>query len=479
MGELAVILGDQLFKGSPGMPNDCPIFMREDIGLATRYRHHQQKLVLFFSAMRHFAASSERRVIYQSYRSDSLTYLEALTKFCNEEGVTNVWFYPPNDPASFDLSQFEIPYTVLPESPMFVTPRSDWLSYTTSTGRRQMSDFYIRQRKRMNILVNSDGEPEGGKWSFDGENQKKLPKNVVPPSVWYVEPDPITIEVMSLVSTEFASHPGDANDFQYAVTQEDAELWLDQFLNERLGLFGDYEDAIPHRERTLFHSLLTPYLNCGLVTPSQIIEATLRMDVPINSKEGFIRQIIGWREFMFGMSSQYETVPNFFNHQRRMNSAWYEGSTGLPPVDETIRRAKKHAYCHHIERLMVLGAPMLMSEIHPDDVFTWFMEMFIDSAEWVMKPNVFGMSQFADGGLFATKPYICGSAYILKMSDWEKGDWCHIWDGLYWRFIERNRDSLARNHRTSMMVKMGARMDSARRERIFGVAEAFIKRVTR
>ena len=139
------------------MPTDCPIFMREDVGLATRYRHHQQKLVLFFSAMRHFAVTSERRVIYQSFGSDSLTYLEALTKFCQENGIVKVWFYPPNDSASFDLSQFEIPHTVLPESPMFVTPTSDWLSYTTSTGRRQMSDFYIRQRKRMNILVNSDG----------------------------------------------------------------------------------------------------------------------------------------------------------------------------------------------------------------------------------------------------------------------------------------------------------------------------------
>jgi deoxyribodipyrimidine photolyase-related protein len=478
VSELAVILGDQLFKGSPGMPKDCPIFMREDIGLATLYRHHQQKIVLFFSAMRHFAASSKRRVIYQRYGSDSLTYLQALTKFCHENGIEKVWFYPPNDPASFDLSQFEIDHTILPESPMFVTPRSEWRSYTTSTGRRQMSDFYIRQRRRMKILVNSEGEPVGGKWSFDEENQKKLPRSVVPPSVWYVEPNSVTNEVMSLVSKEFANHPGNASDFQYAVTHEAAEAWLDQFLNERLSLFGDYEDAIPSRERTLFHSLITPYLNCGLLTPHQVIEATLRLDVPINSKEGFLRQIIGWREFMFGMSTEYDKVPNVFGHHRRLNSHWYEGTTGLPPVDEAIRRAKKHAYCHHIERLMVLGAVMLMSEVHPENVYTWFMEMFIDSAEWVMKPNVYGMSQFADGGLFATKPYICGSAYILRMSDWEKGEWCDVWDGLYWRFIERNRETFAKNHRMSMMVRMATQLEPTKKARIFRAAEEFIERVT-
>lgn len=461
------------------MPSDCALFMREDVGLATRYRHHQQKLVLFFSAMRHFAAASHRRVIYQPYQSDSLTFFESLKRTCEKEGFTKVWFYPPNDPDSFDLSQFDFNHEVLPQSPMFVTPKQEWESYTRSTERRQMSDFYIRQRKRMNILIDRSGEPIGGKWSFDAENQKKLPRNVHPPAVWFVDPDAITKDVIDLVSQNFPHHPGDAREFRYAVTHEDALAWLDQFLQDRLALFGDYEDAIPQRERTLFHSLLTPYLNCGLLTPQQVVDATLPLDVPLNSKEGFVRQIIGWREFMFGMKDDYNGVPNYFGHERRMTSAWYTGSTGLPPVDEAIRRANQHAYVHHIERLMVLGSVMLMTEIHPEDVFTWFMELFIDSAEWVMKPNVYGMSQYADGGLFATKPYISGSAYILKMSDWEKGDWCDVWDGLYWRFIERNRETFAKNHRMSMMVKMSTQLETRRKERIFTVADNFIQRVTR
>ncbi len=473
-----MILGDQLFKGSPGMPPDCPIFMREDLGLATRYRHHQQKLVLFFSAMRHFAASCGRQVIYQTLGSDSLTFTEALVKTCQEQSITKVWLYPSSDPFELDLGSFGIETTVVSHNPMFVTPKLEWQSYTGTTKRRQMADFYIWQRKRMNILLTLDCGPVGGKWSFDAENQKRLPVTVIPAAVQMVEPDLVTTEVISLISKWFPEHPGDARDFCYAVTHEGAEAWLDQFLVERLGLFGDFEDAMPQRERTIFHSILTPYLNCGLLTPDQVIEATVDLDVPLNSKEGFLRQIIGWREFVFGMSGEYETVPNYFGHERRLGRAWYEGTTGLPPVDLAIRRAKRYGYCHHIERLMVLGAVMLMSEIHPEDIYTWFMEMFIDSAEWVMKPNVFGMSQYADGGLFATKPYICGSAYILKMSDWVKGPWCDVWDGLYWRFIQRNMQTFARNPRMAVMVQMAEKLDPSRKKRIFAAAEAFIERTS-
>lgn len=478
MSDLAVILGDQLFEGLPGMPSDCPIFMREDFGLATRYRHHQQKLVLFFSAMRHFARSCEREVIYQPYGSDSLGYFEALTRVCETRGVTRVWFCPPNDPASFDLSDFPLEAKIVPSNPMFLTPPEEWQRYLSSTPRRQMSDFYIGQRKRLGILITEDGKPLGGKWSFDAENRKKLPVGLVPPPVDWVKPDTITEEVIELVAREFPDHPGDAREFRYAVTHEDAKSRLDHFLDQQLPLFGDYEDAISRRERTLYHSVLTPYLNCGLLTPRQVVDATLQREAPLNSKEGFLRQIIGWREFMFGMSQEYAEIPNYFGHQRRMNSTWYDGTTGLPPVDEAIDRAKRHAYCHHIERLMVLGSVMMMSEIHPEDVYRWFMEMFIDSAEWVMKPNVLGMSQYADGGMFTTKPYLSGSAYILKMSDWGRGDWCDVWDGLYWRLIRKHAETFAKNQRMSMIVRSVHRLPTNRAERIFNAAELFIDRVT-
>jgi deoxyribodipyrimidine photolyase-related protein len=202
----------------------------------------------------------------------------------------------------------------------------------------------------------------------------------------------------------------------------------------------------------------------------------------LNSLEGFVRQVIGWREFIFWIGRErladYESEPNFFGHRRKLKACWYDGTTGLLPLDTVIRRTEKHAYCHHIERLMVLGSAMLMCEVDPQESYRWFMEMFIDSADWVMAPNVLGMSQFADGGVFATKPYLSGSAYILKMSDYPKDEWCDVWDGLYWRFIDRNLSFFSSNHRMSMMVGGLGRLEPARRERIFGAAERFIERVT-
>ncbi|HLO99335.1 MAG TPA: cryptochrome/photolyase family protein, partial [Fimbriimonas sp.] len=466
MSELAVVLGDQLFEGLPGMPESIPLFMREDRGLATKYRHHQQKIVLFFSAMRHFAQSCGREVIYQQFQPDSGSFYDELARVCRERGITKIWVYSPNDPASFDLNQLPVPYQVVKQNPMFLTPPEEWRNYTSTTSRRQMSDFYIRQRKRLGILIDQDGAPVGGKWSFDVENRKRLPSNVHPPRVAHFDPDPLTKEVIRLVTDHFPDHPGNAANFEYGVTHSEARERLSDFIRDQLSLFGDYEDAIPQRERTLFHSILTPYLNCGLLTPAEVVREVIEADVPLNSKEGFIRQIIGWREFMFGMKDHYLQVPNHFGNSRLLNSAWYEGTTGLPPVDEAIRRVNRHAYCHHIERLMVLGSVMLMSEVHPEDAYRWFMEMFIDSAEWVMGPNVYGMSQFADGGTFATKPYVSGSAYILKMSDYKPGEWCDVWDGLYWRFILKHEETFAKNHRMTMMVKAAHQLDPGRKERI-------------
>jgi deoxyribodipyrimidine photolyase-related protein len=249
--------------------------------------------------------------------------------------------------------------------------------------------------------------------------------------------------------------------------------------------YGAFEDPISATQTTLFHSVLIPMLNIGLLTPAEVINRTLewhrQRPVPLNSLEGFVRQIIGWREFIRGIDRDYETMnlpAGPFRHTRQLNSCWYDGSTGLPPLDTAIQRARDHAFCHHIERLMVIGSAMLMCEVEPLEANRWFMEMFIDAAEWVMRPNVLGMSQFADGGYFATKPYLSGSNYLLKMSDFPKGPWCDVWDGLYWRFIDRNRAFFAGNHRLSVMVKGVDRLDPLRRDRIFAAAESFIDLTT-
>lgn len=457
--------------------------MREDDFLATRVKHHKQKITLFFSSMRYFA-SAQPEVYYERFRETAGKFEDRLTAFCQKQGATKLLAYEPAD-LYFKNNHLE-PWSIqtgieiewLP-NPMFLTDQTAWGQYANKSKRRLMGDFYQFQRKRLSILVDSNGQPLGGKWSFDEDNRKSLPKNILPPPLAYPQSDKITSEVIELVNQTFPDHPGDAKQFAYPVNHQQARDWLRLFLEERLELFGDYEDAIPQRERTLFHSVLTPMLNIGLLTPAQIVEETLKVDAPLNSKEGFIRQIIGWREFIFWMSREVDySNPNHFGFTRKLKSCWYDGTTGLPPVDTVIHRCQNYAYAHHIERLMIIGSVMLMSEIDPSESYRWFMEMFIDSADWVMGPNVLGMSQFADGGYFATKPYISGSAYILKMSDYQKGPWCEVWDGLYWRFVEKQRALFERNPRMSMMVRSLDKLDASRKERIFTAADQFIDSVT-
>jgi deoxyribodipyrimidine photolyase-related protein len=478
--ELCLILGDQLFEGLPGMPTGVPIFMRESYDLAIRTRHHQQKIVLFFSAMRHFEKAVQTTAHYEPYNPlDKRSFVQSLIDYCTKSGITRVFAYEPADQfmrSALEASGLNVEWV---ENPMFLTSHRDWVVYAKRSKRRLMGEFYQFQRRRLGILLEENGTPLGGRWSFDEDNRKALPKNVLPPPLNIPTNDSVTSEVIQLVSTHFANHPGQAHQFMYPVTHTEAKTWLAEFLDERLERFGDYEDAIPQRERTLFHSLLTPMLNTGLLTPSYVVQETLKRNAPVNSKEGFIRQVIGWREFIYWMSREKDyTNVNHFGFTRKLAPCWWNATTGLPPVDLVIQRTINHAWAHHIERLMVVGAVMLMCEVDPHDSYNWFMEMFIDSADWVMAPNVLGMSQFADGGYFATKPYLCGSSYILKMSDWGKGPWCDVWDGLYWSFIDRHRELFAKNPRMSMMAKSVDKLDPTRKERIYTAADNFIQRVT-
>jgi deoxyribodipyrimidine photolyase-related protein len=287
----------------------------------------------------------------------------------------------------------------------------------------------------------------------------------------------------AIIESKFANHPGQMNHVWMPLNRRDALEQIDYFLAVKFENFGIYEDAILQNDTFMFHSALSPSLNMGLITPVDIIDKVLayteKQDVPINSVEGFLRQIIGWREFIRGVyqhhgESQLES--NFFNFSGSLNASWYSGETGIPPLDDAITFSNQYGYTHHINRLMVISNLMTLCEVHPKEVYRWFMEMYVDSSEWVMTPNVFGMGTFADGGIFATKPYICGSNYILKMSDYKKGDWCHTVDGLYWRFVSRNLGLLKNNPRLSFMRKTLENMKDERRVLIFDAAEDFIKR---
>jgi deoxyribodipyrimidine photolyase-related protein len=370
------------------------------------------------------------------------------------------------------------------DTPMFLSP-TDWLAEQFPEGKKPfMARFYERQRKRMGILVDKDGLPEGGKWSLDEDNRKPMPKR----GGLEVPPDPssrateYTKEAIAYTEENFADYYGKAANFNYPVSHASAETWFDNFLEQRFRLFGDYEDALAANERVLFHSVITPMLNIGLLTPQKVIDRALEFakenKTPLNCVEGFVRQIIGWREFMRGAYEHLGVecrTGNFWQFEDKpIPSAFYDASTGIDPIDTAIRRALDHGYCHHIERLMLLGNFMLLCGFHPRRVYDWFMELFVDAYDWVMVPNVFGMSQFADGGLFTTKPYISGSNYVRKMSDFKKGAWCDNWDGLFWMFIKNHEDFFRSQHRLGMMARQLDKMPAEKLDTHRTNAESFL-----
>lgn len=369
------------------------------------------------------------------------------------------------------------------ESPQFLTTRSYGLDYFKNKKKFFLTEFYIEQRKRFHILMN-EGQPDGGQWTFDTENRKRIPKSQRIPELPETCISEICKEACEYIERNFKNNPGHSDALIYPYTRTATLQWLNDFLNNRFQLFGTYQDAIVSNKNFLFHSMLTPMLNGGLITPDDILQNSITVaeqhNIPINSLEGFVRQILGWREFVrhiYELRGTTQRTKNFWNHSRKIPSSFYNGTTGIEPVDQAIKRCIDAAYTHHIERLMVVGNFMLLCEFDPDEVYQWFMEFFIDAYDWVMVPNVYGMSQFADGGLMSTKPYISGSNYILKMSDYQKGEWCEIWDALYWRFIYNHRSFFLRNPRMSMMVRQVEKMDPGKFSRLMQIAEKWFSKM--
>jgi deoxyribodipyrimidine photolyase-related protein len=494
-----LILGNQLFPGSVLKAHaDLPVFMSEDQGLCSHIRHHQQKIVLYLSAMREYADSLTARghcVTYHRIEDNGKeSYEDRLTEFVENNRLTKlVHFEIEGHHFAERISNFckrhDLHQQVI-ESPMFLTTRAQFDDYLNDASRPHMADFYKLQRRRLQILLEDSGtskrKPAGGKWSHDQSNRKKLPKDIALPSLPDTTITDHTREVIRIVSERFSDHPGQADEFWWPVTRRSALHWLSDFINERLSQFGPYQDAISQRSETAFHSVLSPLLNIGLITPADVTDRVLKHaesnDVPINSLEGLIRQVIGWREFVRGIYHRFDDKQrneNFWSHNRSLTQNWYTGTTDIPPLDHAIKTANRLGWTNHITRLMVVGNLMTLAEIKPADAHEWFMQTHVDSSNWVMGPNVYGMALFSDGGLFATKPYICGSNYLLKMSDYAKGEWCDVVDGLYWRFIDKHEEYFASNHRTSMTVRTLSRLKPERRRKIFSAAENFLATKTK
>ncbi|MBD8607060.1 cryptochrome/photolyase family protein [Aeromicrobium sp. CFBP 8757] len=465
----------QLFAEHLDAPAGTVFVLVEDDLFFRQYRFHTQKLVLHRASMRRFAerlrdASFDVECLETSADAPTGERLVALLRRLRPERVTvfdvvDDWLQRDVS-AALDEAQVGLrPEDVL-ESPNFLTSRADVADWFDRHPAR-MQHFYSWQRQRLGILVEGDGQPVGGRWSFDTENRKKLPRGHPVPDVAWPERHPAVDEAIAWVRDEFPDNPGDAESFAWPTSHDEAEASFEQFVAERLPQFGPYEDAISRHHPFVFHSVMTPGLNIGLLSPSDVVDRVLEADaIDLPSLEGFVRQVIGWREYMratYVLYGRRMRSSNHLHHTRPLDAGWWTAQTGLDPVDHAIEGVLARGWSHHIERLMVLGNAMSLLRTEPDDVHEWFMQMYVDAYDWVMVPNVYAMSQFAAGDGITTKPYVSGSNYLRKMSDLPTGDWTADWDGLYWTFVRDHRDVFEGNHRSRMMTRMYDGLDPAKK----------------
>jgi deoxyribodipyrimidine photolyase-related protein len=487
MKKIFVLFPNNLFEDVDLLKEFDEIILVEEFLFFNQYNFHKQKLVFHRASMKY----------YHNYLIDNslnIKYIEAhevqsdIQVFISKlDNVSEIHYYDVCDnwleKRISKTSSFKGIKAQKHISPLFLNSEEELVDFFKGKKRFYQTDFYIHQRKKRQILTLKDQKPIGGKWSFDAENRLKYPKNKIAPKVNFPSKNSFYREAILYVQRHFEKNIGEISEtFTYPTTYKEAVTWVYDFLNYRFAEFGVYEDAIVSGEIILNHSMLTPVLNSGLITPDEILGKILVYyeinEISLNSLEGLVRQIIGWREFIravYLFKGTEERTKNFWNFKRKIPQSFYDGSTGILPLDDTIKKVLKTGYCHHIERLMILGNFMLLCEFDPGEVYRWFMEMFIDSYDWVMVPNVYGMSQFADGGLMATKPYISGSSYILKMSDYKKGKWCEVWDALFWNFMDKNRDFFLSNPRLGMLIKTFDKMEVSKRNNHLKIARKYLQ----
>jgi deoxyribodipyrimidine photolyase-related protein len=488
MNEVTIIFPHQLFKNHPALKPGRPVILVEEILFFKEINFHKQKILLHRASMKTYAAYLQAKKYTVEYidanetKADVRKLIPALHKKDISEihiaEVVDDWLQKRMEGSCAKAKINLIKY----DTPAFLNTIKQGNDFFDKKKRYFQTDYYINQRKQRSILLDNGGEPLGGKWSFDNENRKKFPSKEKAPHIDFAPSNDFIKEAKEYVAKKFSNNYGSIENIYYPINFKEAENWLQSFLKNRLEKFGEYEDAMVANEHFLNHAVLSPLINIGLLTPQQVIDETLsysaKNNIPLNSTEGFIRQIIGWREFIrvvYEREGVKQRTTNYWGFHKKIPKSFWEGTTGIDPIDITIKKCLKTGYNHHIERLMLLGNFMLLCEFDPDEVYKWFMEMYVDSYDWVMVPNVYGMVQFADGGLMTTKPYISGSNYILKMSDFKKGSWTAIWDGLFWRFMHVHRDFFQKNPRLGMLINMFDKMPSEKRKNHLANAEEFLK----
>jgi deoxyribodipyrimidine photolyase-related protein len=501
---LVVIFGDQLTEKLSALreaERGHDVVLMAELREETSYvAHHKKKIAFVFSAMRHFANELRNagwNVDYVPYgrRDNTGSFAGEVWRAVERHRARAIIITQPGEwrlakEASTWGRHFGIEVRIIADD-RFVCDVEEFQVWAKGRKQLRLENFYRHMRRKTGLLMNGD-QPEGGRWNYDQENRKPLPFGHAVPTVKSFRPDRITREVLSLVAENFPDHFGSLNPFDLAVTRTDAEDAFDDFIRNRLGLFGDYQDAIAGGRPILFHSLAAMHFNNGLLDPLEscrkIEQAYRNGQAPLNAAEGFIRQVIGWREFIRGI--YWLKMPgyqdeNAFGHKRPLPDFYWTGKTDMACLVEAIGQTRELAYAHHIQRLMVTGNFAMLAGIDPHAVHQWYLAVYLDAYEWVELPNTIGMSQFADGGIFASKPYAASGRYIEKMSDHCKQcrfnvklrsgpDACPF-NALYWDFIARNRKKLSANRRMGLIYSVWDRMSEDDRRNIRRSAKTILE----
>jgi deoxyribodipyrimidine photolyase-related protein len=481
---ISIVFPNQIFRDNPCLDKHRRVFIVEDDLFFSYQRFHKMKLILHRASMKFYGDY----LMNQGYRVtyiDHHDYKNLGTFFkrdLSEEGVVEVHFCEPVD---YLLSQriqraaeennlriVEYP------TPAFMNSRAlnnEFLGKEKNHYR--LGDFYKKQRLHYDILI-ENGKPIGGNWSFDDENRKTLPKNYQAPLPNFPEENQYVKKAIEYVEEVFKDHPGEVHPFLYPVTFDEADQLMENFFTFRFNDFGPYQDALSSTQPFLNHSILSSSINCGLLTPKEVVERTLlytqNHEIRYSSLEGFIRQLIGWREFIRAIYERHGTEQrnaNKWNAHNKLNGSVFNQ---VKPLREVQRKVDKCAYAHHIERLMVLGNFFTLAEIHPNAVYNYFMQYYIDAYDWVMVPNVYGMSLHADGGIMSTKPYISSSNYLTKMGAKKDSEWTTLWDALYWRFVHKHKAFFNSNPRTRTMTFHLDRMSAEKLNKHLHTANEFL-----
>lgn len=478
------------------------IVMREVMSEATSVKHHKQKLVFIFSAMRHFARTLKELGYTVDYKGlddadNTGSFTSELEGFLSDAIFDKIILTRPSEYRVVEIvrsweEKFGVPVDIRPDD-RFLASCDDFAKWADGRKALRMEFFYREMRKRYGILMDG-ADPVGGKWNYDSENRKPPKGGLDTPTPFMPSLDTITLDVITMVKNRFDDHFGEVSTFPYAVTRDAALTCFNDFIENRLPTFGDYQDAMLIDEPWMYHSLISAYVNIGLLLPMECIEAAEQAyrsgKAPLNAAEGFIRQILGWREYVRGLywlkMPNYEQL-NALGASRDLPSFYWGAPTQMSCLSQCVKQTREYAYAHHIQRLMVLGNFALLAGLNPDEVNEWFHIVYADAFHWVELPNVTGMALFADGGIMASKPYASSGAYINKMSNYcgscsykvtqKNGPKACPFNYLYWDFLDRNAEPLSKNHRLGMAYRTLSKLSDERKEAIRTDAARFLKRM--